>query len=280
MKKIFFALVTILGLSANAQIKMPAASPSQTISQEFGLGKIEITYARPSLKGRAVFGNGSLLAPVGEVWRTGANSATKITFSDAVTIGGKEVAAGTYALFTIPGEKEWTIIINTNVKSWGSSDYKTVDDIVRVNVVPQTTNNSTETFTIGVDNITATSATISLKWGTILVNVPFTTDIKPTIRKQIEEATKGTNVSSNVYQTAANFFYDIDKDYDKALVYVDKAIAGNAKAYWLYLLKAKVQKELGDKKGAKVSAETCATIAAAEKNADYVRSANDLLKAL
>jgi hypothetical protein len=280
MKKILFALVTILGLSANAQIKMPAASTTQTISQEFGLGKIEITYARPSLKGRTAFEKGSLLAPVGEIWRTGANSATKITFSNAVTIGGKEIAAGTYAIFTIPGTKEWTVIINTNVKSWGSSDYKVEDDVVRVNVPVQTTNISTETFTIGVDNITASTATISFKWANTLVNLPLSTDIKPTIRKQIEEATKGTNVSSNVYQTAANFFFDIDNDYDKALVYVDKAIAGNAKAYWLYLLKAKIQKELGDKKGARTSAETCVKIATEEKNADYVRSGNDLLKAL
>lgn len=280
MKKIVVAILTLLSINANAQIKMPAASPTQILSQDFGTGRIEITYARPSLKGRTVFAKGSLLAPVGEVWRTGANSATKISFTAPVTIGDKLVAAGEYALFTIPGDNEWTVIINTNVKSWGSSDYKEAEDVVRVKVAPQTTNITTETFTIGVDDITATTANISLKWGTTLVKLPISTDIKPTIRKQVEEATKGTNVSANVYQTAANFYYDIDKDYDKALVFVDKAIAGNEKAYWLYLLKAKVLIELKDKKGARASAETCAKLAEAEKNVDYVRSAKDLLKSL
>ena len=280
MKKILVALVTILGLSANAQIKMPAPSPTQTISQDFGLGKIDIVYSRPGLKGRAAFGNGTLLAPTGIVWRTGANAATKVTFSDPVTIGNKVLAAGSYGLFTIPGEKEWTIIFNTNSKGWGSFDYKEAEDVVRLKVPSEKTSNSTETFTIGVDNITAESATISLKWANTLVNIPIKTDIKPTVRKQIDEATKGTNVKSSVYQSAANFYYEMDKDYNMALTFVDKAIASDAKAYWLFLLKAKIQKELGDKKGARLSAETCIKLAEAEKNADYVRSANDLLKSL
>lgn len=280
MKKILFVLGTLLSLSSMAQIKMPAASPTQTLTQEFGLGKIEIVYSRPSLKGRAAFGKGSLLAPVGEVWRTGANSATKITFSDAVTIGGKTITAGTYALFTIPGENEWTVIINTNIKSWGSTDYKEADDVVRVKVKPETTNMSTETFTIGIDDITAESATLFIKWANTIVKVPVKTDIKPTIRKQIETATTGPNANGAAYQAAANFFFEIDKDYDKTLVYVDKAITENAKAYWLYLLKAKTLKELGNKKAAKASAETCIKLAEEAKNADYVRSANEVISSL
>jgi len=280
MKKIIFSLLTLIGLSANAQIKMPAASPTQTLSQEFGLGKIEIVYSRPGLKGRTAFGNGTLLAPNGIVWRTGANGATKVTFSDPVTIGGKTLAAGAYGLFTIPGEKEWTIIFNTNSKGWGSFDYKESEDVVRLQVKPETTNNSTETFTINVDNINPETATISLKWANTLVNIPVSTDIKPTIRKQVKEATSGTNVNPNVYQAAANFYYDLDKDYDQALIYVDKAIASNANAYWLLLLKAKVQKELGDKKGAKASAEACIKMATEAKNQDYVRSAKALLEML
>ena len=280
MKRILFVLLTIIGLSAQAQIKMPAASPTQTLSQDFGLGKIEIVYSRPGLKGRAAFGNGTLLAPTGSVWRTGANGATKVTFSDPVTIGGKTLAAGAYGLFTIPGEKEWTIIFNTNSKGWGSFDYKESEDVVRLQVKTETTSNSTETFTINVDNINAESATISLKWANTLVNIPVTTDVKPTIRKQVVDATTGANVNPNVYQAAANFFYDLDKDYGNALKYVDKAIASNASAYWLFLLKGKVQKELGDKKGAKASAETCIKLATEAKNQDYVRSAKALLESL
>lgn len=280
MKKILFVLMTVLGLSATAQVKMPAASPTQTLIQDFGLGKIEITYSRPGIKGRTVFGNGSLLAPYGIVWRTGANGATKVTFSDAVTIGGKTLAAGDYALFTIPGEKEWTIIFNTNSKSWGSFDYKEAEDVVRLKVAPEMTSNFTETFLISVGNITPESATINLKWGKVLVNIPIQTDIKPTIRKQIEASIAGANVTSNTYSAAANFYYDLDKDYAKALANVNKAIEGNAKAYWLFLLKAKAQKELGDKKGAKESATICIKLAEEGKNADYVRSGNELISSL
>lgn len=272
--------MTVLGLSATAQVKMPAASPTQTLIQDFGLGKIEITYSRPGIKGRTVFGNGSLLAPYGIVWRTGANGATKVTFSDAVTIGGKTLAAGDYALFTIPGEKEWTIIFNTNSKSWGSFDYKEAEDVVRLKVAPEMTSNFTETFLISVGNITPESATINLKWGKVLVNIPIQTDIKPTIRKQIEASIAGANVTSNTYPAAANFYYDLDKDYAKALANVNKAIEGNAKAYWLFLLKAKAQKELGDKKGAKESATICIKLAEEGKNADYVRSGNELISSL
>ena len=280
MKKILFVLGTVLSMAVTAQVKMPAASPTQTLIQDFGLGKIEIVYSRPSLKGRAAFGNGSLLAPTGIVWRTGANGATKVTFSDPVTIGNTTLAAGSYGLFTIPGEKEWTIIFNSNSKGWGSFSYTEAEDVVRVKVKPETTSNSTETFIIGVGDITPETASIYLKWANTLVNVPIKIDIKSTIRKQIEASTTGTGANGAAYQAAANFYYDMDKDYDKALVFVDKAIALDAKAYWLFLLKAKTQKELGDKKGAKTSAETCIKMAEAAKNADYVRSANEVIASL
>jgi hypothetical protein len=280
MKKILFSLLTVIGLSAQAQIKMPAASPTQTLTQDFGLGKIEIVYSRPSLKGRAAFGNGTLLAPTGTVWRTGANGATKVTFSHSVTVGGKLLAAGAYALFTIPGETEWTIIFNTNSNSWGSFSYKEAEDVVRFKVKAETTSNSTENFTINVDNITPETATISLKWAKTLVNIPISTDIKTVIRGQVKEATKGTNVTADVYFAAANFYYDMDKDYDNALVCVDKAVSLNTKAYYMFLLKAKVQKELGNKKGARESAETCIKIATEANNQDYVRSGKELVASL
>jgi hypothetical protein len=280
MKKILFVLGTMLSMAVTAQVKMPAASPTQTLIQDFGLGKIEIVYSRPSLKGRSVFGKGSLLAPIGIVWRTGANGATKVTFSDPVTIGDKTLAAGSYGLFTIPGEKEWTIIFNSNSKGWGSFSYTESEDVVRVKAVPETTSNSTETFTIGIGEITPETASLYLKWGKTLVGIPIKTDIKPVIRKQIEASTSGATANGAAYQAAANFYFDMDKDYDKALVYVDKAIALDAKAYWLYLLKAKTLKELGDKKGAKASAETCIKLAEAGKNADYVRSANEVIASL
>jgi hypothetical protein len=280
MKKILFVIGSFLSLTTMAQVKMPAASPTQTLTQEFGMGKIEIVYSRPSLKGRSVFGTGSLLAPVGDVWRTGANGATKLTFSDPVNIGNKTIPAGSYGLFTIPGANEWTIIINTNSKGWGSFDYKEAEDVVRFKVAPETTGTTTETFTIAIDDITAQTATIYLKWGKTKVKIPISTDIKPIVRAQIEAATSAATVNPNVYQTAATFYLELDHDYNKALVYADKAIVANAKAYWLHLLKAKVHVALNDKKGAKAAAETCKQMATEAKNMDYVRSADEILKAL
>ncbi len=280
MKKILFVIGSFLSLTAMAQVKMPAASPTQTLTQEFGMGKIEIVYSRPSLKGRSVFGTGSLLAPFGDVWRTGANGATKLTFSDPVNIGNKTIPAGSYGLFTIPGASEWTIIINTNSKGWGSFDYKEAEDVVRFKVAPETTGTTTETFTIAIDDITAQTATIYLKWGKTKVKIPISTDIKPIVRAQIEAATSAATVNPNVYQTAATFYLELDHDYNKALVYADKAIAANAKAYWLHLLKARVHVALNDKKAAKAAAETCKQMATEAKNMDYVRSADEILKTL
>jgi len=280
MKKLLFVIGSFLSLTAMAQVKMPAASPAQTLIQEFGLGKIEIVYSRPSLKGRSVFGAGSLLAPIGDVWRTGANGATKLTFSDPVNIGNKTLPAGSYGLFTIPGATEWTIILNTNSKGWGSFDYKEAEDVVRLKVAPETTGSKTETFTIGIDAITAQTATIYLKWGNTKVNIPISTDIRPMVRAQIEAATSAATVNPSVYQSAATFYLELDNDYNKALVFADKAIAANAKAYWLHLLKAKIHVAMNDKKGAKTSAETCKQMATEAKNMDYVRSADEILKSL
>jgi len=280
MKRILFSVLTLIGLAAQAQIKMPAASPTQTLSQDFGMGKIDITYSRPSLKGRSVFGYVSVLAPTGTVWRTGANGATKVTFSQPVTVGGKLLAAGAYALFTIPGESAWTIILNTNTNSWGSFSYKEAEDVVRFQVKTETTSNSTENFTINIDNITPETATISLKWAKTLVNIPIRTNIKSTIRAQVKDATKGTAVTADTYFAAANFYFDIDKDFDNALVCVDKAVSLNTNAYYMFLLKSKIQNQLGDKKGAKLSAENCIKLATEANNYDYVRNGRELLETI
>lgn len=280
MKKIWLAIACFVSIQSMAQIKMPAASSTQTMSQEFGLGKIDISYSRPNIKGRTLFTDGALLAPTGVVWRTGANASTKVTFSDPVTIGGKTLPAGSYGLFTIPGKDEWTIILNTNSKGWGSFQYNEAEDVVRVKVKPQTTNVATETFTINIGNITAETCSLSLQWGKTLVELPIATDIKPAIRKQVQDALAQNPVNPNTYSAAANFYFELDHNNNAALEMINKAITANQTAYWLLLTKAKIQKELGDKKGAKESATACINAASEAKNADYVRSGKDLISSL
>ena len=130
MKRIFFAAVAAcFVIIADAQIKTPPPSPTQTIKQDFGLSSIELSYSRPGVKGRKIFGD---LVPYGKVWRTGANNATTITFGDEVTIDGTKVPAGKYGLLTIPEKKSWTVIISKQTDVTSPAAYKQEQDVVRI----------------------------------------------------------------------------------------------------------------------------------------------------
>lgn len=280
MKKVLLIAGIAFASLSQAQIKMPAPSPSQNIHQEFGLGKIELSYSRPSIKGRSLFKVGSELAPLDAVWRTGANAATTIKFTDVVTINGVQLEARKYGLLAIPGKSEWVLIISKDTTVNQPSAYKQENDAVRLKVSPIKMKQSVETFTFQFANITAESCELHLMWGKTAVSLPITTNVKDRIRTQTETALKADKVSGNTYFTAANFYYEMDKDYNKALNAVNKAIEANPKAFWIYLLKAKIEKALGDKVSAKASAETCITLATEQKNTDYVRMANQLIKSL
>jgi tetratricopeptide (TPR) repeat protein len=281
MKKIvWLTAFTVSASSLLAQIKMPAPSPAQTVMQDFGLGKIEINYSRPAAKNRTMFGKNTDLAPAGDVWRTGANAATTVKFTDKVTINGVELAPGKYGLLSIPNKTEWIVIISKDTTVSQPSDYKEANDAVRVYAKPESVKPAVESFTIAVTDVLPESCNITLSWGTTLVKVPVTTNIRDRVRAQTEQALSADKVSGNTYFTAANFYYEYDKDYNKALNCVTKAIEANPKAYWIYLLKARIEKELGDKVAAKQTATTCIELATAAKNNDYVRMANDLIKKL
>ena len=277
MKKTVLACSLLLAqYLVAAQVKMPAPSTTQYVKQDFGTATIELTYSRPNLKGRTIIGKQDAY---GEVWRTGANAATKLKFNEVVSIGGKLIDTGTYVLYTIPKKgNEWTVIINKGVTNWGADGYKESEDVVRF-TAPYSSNKKafTESFTINFDKVLAESLEVVLQWDNWQVRFPITVNIKDKLRSQIEAALQG---EKKPYQTAANFYYEWDKDYAKALTNVDKAIDANKKAFWLYLLKAKIQKELGNNTASKEAAQTCITIATEAKNAAYVSQANDLIKSL
>lgn len=277
-KKLIAAALLFIGVNAGAQIRMPQPSPTQMIQQEFGMGKIELTYSRPSIKGRSLFAEKSELAPVGQVWRTGANSATKIRFTDFVELNGNKLDSGTYAMYTIPGQKEWTIIINKGSKNWGT-EYKQEDDVMRFTVPASKMNNTQESFTMQFSDVKPESCSLNLMWGNTNVAVPITTNIRDRIRTQIETALNGTP-KPGVTFTAANFYYEYDKDYAKALTNIDKAINDNKEAFYMYLLKAKIQKAAGDKAGAKATAQIAYDKAKAQNNDDYARGAQELIKGM
>jgi hypothetical protein len=272
---IAFAAVSLLSVVSNAQVTMPAPSPGQSIRQDFGLGKVEVTYSRPSIKGRKVFGANSELAPLGKLWRTGANASTKIKFTDNVIVGGKSLDTGTYVLYTIPNKDSWVIILNKGLTNSGSDGYKEAEDVVRFNAPVVANKNHTESFTIQFADVKNESLNLQLIWGNTLVNVPITANIKDRLRTQLEAALQG---EKKPYQQAATFYYEWDKNYAKALENVNQGIAANPKAFYLYLLKARIEKDMGNTAAAKASVTKTIELANEAKNADYVRMANELFK--
>lgn len=280
MKKTVLAFCLFISLGAMAQIKMPQPSTTQTIVQDFGLGKIEVTYSRPNIKGRKLFGENTELAPIGKIWRTGANSATKLKITEAMSVAGNNLDTGTYAVYTIPGKDEWTLIINKGSKNWGASEYTETNDIFRTNVKSTKTKNFSETFYIQFANVKAESCDMQLVWGNKIITIPFATNVKDKVRAQVEKILSADSVTNNAYYSAANFYYEMDKNYNKALECVTKAINGKTDKYWQWLLKAKIEKELGDKVSAKASAETCIKSATEAKNDDYVRGATEFINKL
>ncbi|GAB2550296.1 DUF2911 domain-containing protein [Rufibacter soli] len=262
--------------AAIAQIKMPAASPAATVKQAIGLADVTVEYSRPSMKGRKVFGD---LAPYGKLWRTGANKSTQIEFSEEVMLEGNKVPAGKYALYTIPGEKEWTIIIHKNTEHWGDGgkDYKQAEDLVRFKVTPKKLANKVETFTIGFADLTNNGGTLEISWENTLVPVKITTDVDAKVMAQIQEkVVKGTNVTPALYAAAANYYATNNKDLKQALTWYQKANEKDPKFYNLHY-QAKLQAQLKDYKGARETAQKSIELSKKENNADYVALNEKLL---
>lgn len=258
------------GLSAQTppapKLEFPAPSPAATIKQRIGITDVEVSYSRPSMRGRKIFGG---LEAYGKVWRTGANSATKITFSTPVKFGGTGVAAGAYALFTIPGEKEWTVILNKVTGQWGAYTYDEKNDVARVQVAPATLAAPVETFTIGFDDLqNESSATLSLAWEKTRVAVTLSVDLVGTLVPQIEAALANPGPKSP-YAQAAMFYLENNLDLKKALAWIDAAITANPKAFYLVYRKGLILEKMGDKAGAIAAAE--ASLAAAEKETGAIK---------
>ena len=276
MKRIALACVLVLTactLKAQ-QITTPQPSTTQNIKQNFSTGFIELSYSRPNIKGRTIFGD---LVPYGKVWRTGANSATTLNFSEDVNIGGKEIKAGKYGLLTIPEETQWTLIITKDVDVTSPAAYKMENDVVRVSAKPIAYPNKVETFTMNFGNITGSSCDLYLLWDKTMVTIPIMTNTEARVMKQIDDA---MNKDNRPYFAAAQYYYDNGKDLAKAGEWVNKAIAANPDAFWMTMLKARILAKTGDKAGAKAAAQKTIELATVAKNDDYVKMATDLSKGL
>jgi Protein of unknown function (DUF2911) len=273
--KVTAALVLATGMSFNSHaqtLKTPAPSSTQTIKQNFGLGDITLEYSRPGVKNRTVFGD---LVPFGSIWRTGANGATKLTFTDEVMIGGNKLTAGTYALYSMPNKDEWDFMIYKDLTLGGNvGDYKPENELFRFKAKPSAMANKVETFTMQFADVTSTSIKLELQWDKLSISIPITTEIDAKIMKNIETA-MGDN---KPYYAAANYYFDNKKDMAKALEWSTKAFDNNPKAYWIAHLKAKVQAEMKNYKGAIETAEKSKAIALADNDMSYVKLNEKLIE--
>ena len=170
MKKLFATALLSCSLLGFSQFNVPIASPKQKVEQQFSMTKISVDYGRPGVKGRKVFGE---LVPFGKVWRAGANSATKVTFEQNVEVGGKEVKAGSYALFVIPMEKEWKVMLNKDANQWGAYAYDEKLNVAEFTVPVQKLADKQEWFEIAVNPVDIHSAEMLIKWDMTKVAIPI-----------------------------------------------------------------------------------------------------------
>lgn len=275
MKKIILFLcagfMTVTGFS---QIQVPQPSPSAKIVQKVGLTDVIVEYSRPGMKGRTIFGN---LVPYNEIWRTGANANTKITFSDNVSIGGEELEMGTYAIYTIPKKNEWEVIFYKDSNNSGlPQEWDEEKVALRTTAQVQEMPFKMETFTILIDELQNDSAALNFVWENTAAKLEFEVPTDATTMASIERVMNGP--TPNDYFAAASYYYDEKKDMQQAYEWIQKAVVGDKAPYWILRKKALIEAELGKKKAAIESAKLSRTAAEKAGNKDYVKMNNDSLR--
>ena len=278
MKFLFYFLIILTIVTSSAaqqELKVPTLSPITDISQEVGLTQVKLSYSRPSAKGRKVFGG---LVPFNEVWRTGANASTKLTFAQDVTIAGNPLKAGTYALYTIPGATEWTVIVHTNTshRSIAGDVYKQAEDAFRFKVKPSKTSNFVETFTIEFGDITTKSCSVIVSWENTETRFTIEFNVDVEVEKQIAalSAAPGGMSHQSLFLSAEYYLHN-DKDLAKADGWIASAIEKSPKNARYGLLRAKILAKSGKRDEAlRIVAEANAWAKEA-KNANYIEQTQD-----
>lgn len=268
MKRIFlFFSVFIVALGIEAQIKTPEASPSQKLEQVVGLTTVTLEYSRPSMKGRAIYGN---LVPFDKLWRTGANMNSKITFSDDVEIDGTVLPAGSYAIFSKPGVSSWDVYFYADTNSWGlpeTWDESKVAAKINVPTVPLTID--TETFTMSLDDVQNDAATLGIRWAKTYVGVPIKFFTDKEVMANINRVMNGPTGTD--YYLSAVYYFEAGKDIQQAKVWIDKAIVMTPNpTYWQLRQKSLIYAKSGDKAGAIAAAKESLEMARQANNDDYV----------
>ncbi|WP_310994128.1 DUF2911 domain-containing protein [Aequorivita marina] len=268
MKKIILLFSAfILTVGSQAQIKTPQPSPFQKIEQKVGLTDVTLEYSRPSMKGRAIFGE---LVPYDAIWRTGANTNTTITFSNDVEIGGKKVSAGSYAIFTKPGVSNWEVYFYNDINNWGAP--KKLDNskiVAQVSVKPAPLTKRFESFTMSFDDLAYDAVTLGMLWDKTYVGVPIKFNTDAAVTSSIKRVMNGPGAGE--YYAAAMYYFEAGKDINQAKTWMDKAmeLTKEPKFYQLRQ-KSLIYAKAGDKDGAIKAAKESLRLSKEAKNSDYI----------
>ncbi|MCC6723751.1 MAG: DUF2911 domain-containing protein [Saprospiraceae bacterium] len=277
MKKLILTLSAfmVLGLFsvATAQIKTPAASPTAKITQNVGLTDVTVEYSRPSVKGRTIFGG---LVPFGEMWRTGANKNTIVTFSAPVKIGGTDLKAGSYSLFTVPGQSEWEIIFYTDTENWGvPQTWDATKEAVRFKVKSEAFPMNIESFMIDLGDLTNDGLTFGIGWEKTWVSFPIKLTTDEVVTAAITKTMAGP--SGDDFYAAGRYYFEAGKDLKQAYDWIHKSneMDGKEPKFWKLRQESLVLAALGKYKDAVAVAERSKTLAVEAKNKDYERMNTD-----
>ena len=274
MKKILLSLILVGTLTlANAQVKAPQPSPSATVKQTIGLSEVTVEYSRPSAKNRKVFGN---LVPMNQVWRTGANGSSDIAFANETLFGGVKVPAGKYALYSIPSQNDWELILYKDTEQWGAPK-ELKEDLVVAKVKVKTEKNPMfqETFQIGFQDLKNDKANLILTWENTLVKVPIFIDSQKEVLESINTTLASKTAKGSDYHQAANYYFENGMDLKKALEYTRKANQLQPDLYYMLKLQAEIEAANGLKKEAIATAKKSLELSKKANSDDYVKINND-----
>ena len=270
MKKNLLALLLVGAVAmVSAQVKTPQPSAAASVKQAIGLLEVVVEYSRPSANDRKVFGN---LVPMGQLWRTGANGSTDITFGQEAQFNGVKVPAGKYALYTMPSGGEWEVVLYKDTDQWGAP--KQLDDkliVAKTKVKALKNPLFVETFSIDFNDLKTDQANLIMSWENTMVKVPIVMDSKKQVLESINSTLSTKEAKASDYHQAASYYLQEKMDLKKALEYATKANEMQPDVFYMLKLKSEIEAANGMKKEAIATAAQSLALAKKAGNDDYVK---------
>ncbi len=269
MKSLPWTILLLSLTAGHAQLRHPKASPAQEIRQEVGLCRIEVSYSRPAVRGREIFGE---LVPYGRIWRVGANESTKIRLSCPVSVAGHPVPAGTYALYAFPEETAWEVVFHRDTTHWGDGRdaYDPADDLLRFKVHPETAAEARENFEISFDSIRHDGAQMVWHWDHTRIRIPVAVDTRSAMEAEILRALAEAPTAQTYYE-AARYLQESDGNTERALEYADRALELGGDTYYFYRVRSLLLARSGSLKEAIRAATRSLELAREEGKDEFVR---------